>query len=183
MPFTPFHLGPAAAIKAAAPGRFSFLVFGFSQVLIDLEPAYYMLQGQAIVHRFFHTYVGATLIGVAAVVIGKPVCSWALRLLHTLESRGAAGAGAAGAAARTRDPCEARIGLGAAALGAFVGAYSHVLLDSVMHADMRPLAPFSQANPLFRVISLDALHTLCVVAGILGLAVFAVRERARARRA
>jgi hypothetical protein len=178
MPFTPFHLGLAAVIKAAAPRRFSFLVFGFSQVLIDLEPAYYMLQGQAIVHRFFHTYVGATLIGLVALVIGKPVCTVALRLLYALDR-----IGVAGAAGRTRDPGEARIGLDAAALGAFVGAYSHVLLDSVMHADMRPLAPFSQANPLLRVISLDALHTSCVVAGILGLAVFAVRARARAKRA
>jgi hypothetical protein len=182
MPFTPFHLGPAVAIKAAEPRRFSFLVFGLSQALIDLEPAYYMLQGQAVVHRFFHTYAGATLIGVAALVIGKPVCTFALRLLHVLAGSGAAGAGAE-AAARRRDPGEARIDLGAAALGAFVGAYSHVLLDSVMHADMRPLAPFSQANPLLRVISLDALHTLCVVAGILGLAGLALRARARARRA
>jgi hypothetical protein len=170
MPFTPFHLGPAAAIKAAAPRRFSFLVFGFSQVLIDLEPAYYMLQGQAFLHRFFHTYVGATVIGVAALVIGKPVCTWALRLWHALAGR----AGAAG------EP--ARIALGAAALGAFIGAYSHVLLDSVMHSDIRPLAPFSQANPLFRVISLDALHTLCMVGAILGLAGLALRARARNQR-
>lgn len=178
MPFTPFHLGPAAAIKAAAPRCFSFLVFGFSQVLIDLEPAYYMLQGEAVLHRFFHTYVGATLIGVAALVIGKPVCTWALRLLHAL-----AGSGAAGAAAGPRDPSESRIGPGAAALGAFVGAYSHVLLDSVMHADIRPLAPFSQANPLLRVISLDALHTLCVAGAILGLVGLAVRVRRRGQRA
>ncbi|HWN70451.1 MAG TPA: DUF4184 family protein [Haliangium sp.] len=170
MPFTPFHLGPAVAIKAAAPRRFSFLVFGFSQVLIDLEPAYYMLQGQAFVHRFFHTYVGATVIGVAALVIGRPVCTWALRLGRALAGRAAAG---------TRDRSEPRIGLGPAALAAFVGAYSHVLLDSVMHADIRPLAPFSQANPLFRVISLDALHTFCMACAILGLVGLALRARAR----
>jgi hypothetical protein len=178
VPFTPFHLGPAAAIKAAAPRRFSFLVFGFSQVLIDLEPGYYMLQGDAPLHRFFHTYVGATLAGVAALVLGKPVCTWALRLWHALTGAGASrAAGAGGAAGTGGEP--ARITWVAAALGAFAGVYSHVLLDSVMHADMRPFAPFSQANPLLRVISLDALHALCVTGAILGLAGLAVRARLR----
>ena len=41
---------------------------------------------------------------------------------------------------------------------------------------------FLVANSLLRVISLDALHTLCVVAGIVGLAGVALRERARAKR-
>jgi membrane-bound metal-dependent hydrolase YbcI (DUF457 family) len=31
----------------------------------------------------------------------------------------------------------------AAAVGAFVGAYSHVAIDSIMHVDVRPFAPFS----------------------------------------
>lgn len=175
MPFTPFHLGLAAAIKAAAPRRFSFLVFGGSQVLIDLEPAYYMLQGEAPLHRFFHTCVGATVVGVVALVIGMPLCNWmldwVLRLGRALQGR----AGAAG------EP--ARITFGAAAFGAFAGVYSHVLLDSVMHGDMRPLAPFSDANPLLRVIALDALHTLCVAGAILGLAGLAVRARLRRQRA
>lgn len=38
MPFTPFHLGPAAALKIVLPTSFSFTVFGFTQVLIDIEP-------------------------------------------------------------------------------------------------------------------------------------------------
>ena len=38
MPITPFHFGPGAAVKAVAPRHFSFTVFAFSQVMIDLEP-------------------------------------------------------------------------------------------------------------------------------------------------
>lgn len=171
MPFTPFHMGPAAALKAAAPRHLSFTVFGFSQVLIDLEPLYYILRHEAIVHRFFHTYVGATLVGLAAVVLGRPVCQWllwlALRLWH----------GKRQAPDATR--AASRISLGAAVAGAFAGVYSHVVLDSIMHADIRPFAPFSQANPLFRVLSLGALHQLCLGAGILGLVVFAVRMRGK----
>lgn len=171
MPFTPFHMGPAAALKAAAPRHLSFTVFGFSQVLIDLEPLYYMLQHEAILHRFFHTYVGATLVGLAGVVIGRPVCQWLLMVWLRLW-RAQAGP------TQREDAREAsRIPLGAAVAGAFLGVYSHVVLDSIMHADIRPLAPFSQANPLFRVLSLDALHQLCLGAGIVGLIVFAVTAR------
>jgi hypothetical protein len=169
MPFTPFHLGPAAALKAAAPRHLSFTVFGFTQVLIDLEPLYYMLRHEAILHRFFHTYAGATLVGLAGVVLGRPVCQWLLLVLHRLGNQ----------AQRANARAASRIPLGAAVAGAFLGVYSHVLLDSIMHADIRPLAPFSQANPLFRVLSLDALHQLCLGAGIVGSIVLAVTARSR----
>jgi hypothetical protein len=171
MPFTPFHMGPAAALKAAAPRHLSLTVFGFSQVLIDLEPLYYMLRHEAIVHRFFHTYVGATLVGLAAVALGRPVCQWLLMLWPRL--RGAL----AGQPPREDARVASRIPVGAAVAGAFLGVYSHVVLDSIMHADIRPLAPFSQANPLFRVLSLGALHQLCLGAGIVGLIVLAVTAR------
>lgn len=175
MPFTPFHMGPAAALKAAAPRHLSFTVFGFSQVLIDLEPLYYILRHEAILHRFFHTCVGATLVGLAGVVIGRPVCQWLLGVFMRLRLR--PWHALAGQAQREASREAARIGLGAAAAGAFLGVYSHVALDSIMHADIRPLAPFSQANPLFRVLSLDALHQLCLLAGIAGLVVLALRLR------
>ncbi len=45
-----------------------------------------------------------------------------------------------------------------------------------MHADITPLAPFSNANGLYQVISLTALHGLCIVTGVMGLAV-AYRQR------
>lgn len=167
MPFTPFHMGPAAALKAAAPRHLSLTVFGFTQVLIDLEPLYYILRHEAILHRFFHTYVGATVIGLAGVVLGRPVCQWLLLVLYRLG----------GQAQRQAARVASRIPLGAAVAGAFLGVYSHVVLDSIMHADIRPLAPFSQANPLFRVLSLDALHQLCLGAGVAGLLVLAVRAR------
>jgi membrane-bound metal-dependent hydrolase YbcI (DUF457 family) len=53
-------------------------------------------------------------------------------------------------------------------MGAMIGTYSHVFLDSLAHADMRPLAPFSDSNPLFGVISADNLYLLCL--GLGGLA-------------
>ena len=60
-----------------------------------------------------------------------------------------------------------RISWSAAIVGAFVGTYSHVFLDSIMHADMQPIAPLSAGNALLGVVSLESLHLLCV-AGVLG---------------
>lgn len=60
MPFTPFHLGAGATFKALSPKYCSFTMFGFMQVINDTEPLYYMVQGLWPIHRFFHTYLGAT---------------------------------------------------------------------------------------------------------------------------
>jgi membrane-bound metal-dependent hydrolase YbcI (DUF457 family) len=61
-------------------------------------------------------------------------------------------------------------------LGSLVGAWSHVLFDSVMHADITPLAPFSNANGLYRIVPLGALHLFCVGAGIVGVSWYVLRS-------
>ena len=158
MPITPFHFGPATAVKAAMPNKFSFVAFGLSQVIIDMEPLFYMSQGLWPIHRFFHTYVGATVVAVLVAIPGKPICEWILRLWNgRLSARQKIWLGL--------DP---RISYTAAALGALFGGYSHVLLDSIMHADMRPFAPFSNENSILLVISIENLHIFCTIFGILG---------------
>ena len=56
--------------------------------------------------------------------------------------------------------------------GAFVGTLSHVLLDSLMHADLTPFTPWSDANGLLGLMSIPTVHQGCLVAGLLGLAVW-----------
>jgi hypothetical protein len=41
-------------------------------------------------------------------------------------------------------------------------------LDSIMHADMRPFAPWSDASPLLGILSIGGLHVACLVSGMLG---------------
>jgi hypothetical protein len=43
MPITPFHFGSAVIVHAVAPKQVSFLAFCAANVLIDVEPLYYML--------------------------------------------------------------------------------------------------------------------------------------------
>jgi hypothetical protein len=160
VPITPFHFGPGAAVKAVAPRYFSFSVFAFSQLLIDLEPVTFFLVTGDPVHPYLHTYLGATLVFLASWWAGRPACEWALRKWNAWLSP----AQARWLAYAPRIPAHA------AAAGAFVGAYSHVAIDSIMHVDMLPLAPFSGARPWLHVVSVDTLHLLCIAAGIIGIA-------------
>ena len=41
------------------------------------------------------------------------------------------------------------------ALGTFAGALSHVALDSCMHHDLSPLAPFREGNPVIAHVGFD----------------------------
>jgi hypothetical protein len=164
MPFTPFHFGPAAAVKAALGRRFSFSVFVFSQVLIDVEPGLRMLAGADELHPHLHTYVGATAVALLSVLPGRRICEWALRFWNrNLSEQQARWLGV--------DPAIPPL---AAWCGALIGAYSHIVLDSIMHADLRPLAPFSAQNRLLHLLSIGDLHLLCIVLGMIGIAALAV---------
>ncbi len=161
MPFTPFHLGPGALFKAVGGDRFSFMVFGGAQVLMDIEPLIAIIQHKPILHGYTHTLAGALLIGVGAALIGKPVSSYVLRQLGMLHRP---------------------LGWTAAFAGALAGTFSHVLFDALMHADMHPWWPLAHGNALLRVIPLGALHLLCLGMGIAGAALLAL-QRARTKNA
>lgn len=158
MPITPFHFGPGAVIHAVAPRQVSFLAFCAANVLIDSEPLYYMLTHQERLHRFFHTYVGASLVALATLALFL-VCRWIARrfwLPNPFEWQ-------------SLSPL-------AVAVGAAAGTFSHIVLDSIMHSDITPLSPFSDANPLFWLTSLAALLWFCLVSGVLALLILGIRH-------
>ena len=143
MPFTPYHFGPALVAKGLLRRRFCIITFAVSQVVIDLESLYYLIQNNWPVHRFFHTYIGVTIAIFISISIAKPV----LKILKSNAS------------------------WKAIFIASFFGGYSHIFLDSIMHKDIRPLSPFFESNGLLRIISLPTLHNLCVYSGILGLGI------------
>ncbi len=165
MPFSPFHLGAGLLFKSALPVRFSLAIFTITQVMIDLEPAIYMVLGKWPIHRFFHTYIGATLVIVVGVVLGRPLAGWLIRLWNSRLSL----------KQRQWLAIPSAISWQSAVMGAAAGSYSHVFLDSFMHSDIHPYAPFSDRNELLLLISIDLLHTLLLVAGLVGGVVLASR--------
>lgn len=152
-------MGPGLAVKAVGGRYFSVLVFGIAQVAMDIEPLIGMLRGADVLHGWTHSYVGATVIGLFVMLLAPPLCLPILRRWNgELHHYRLGWLGSPG-----------EIGSLAAATGAFLGTYSHVVLDSIMHADITPFSPWSTANGLQGYISISALHSVCVAAGLLGV--------------
>lgn len=164
MPFTPFHMGPGIMVKALTGHYFSLTVFGFSQIVIDIEPLVRILRGDEVIHGFSHTYVGALIIGLFSLLAGKPFCEWVVNIWNQLT----------GFKFLLWLQVQTRLSWFAATTGAFIGTFSHVLLDSIMHSDMHPLSPFSYENGLLNLMPAGWLYMLCAVLGVFGVIVFAV---------
>lgn len=158
MPITPFHFGPGALIHALVPTRVSFIAFCAANVLIDVEPLYFMLTHQYPLHRFFHTWVGALPVAVTTVGMfyGARWCAARCWLPNLVGWRA--------------------LGRVPVVLGAVLGSTSHIVLDSIMHDDIRPFAPFSQANPLLMAVTLNTLHLACLLAGLAALIIVIARK-------
>lgn len=154
MPFTPFHLGPGALFKAAGGERFSFMIFGGSQILMDVEPLVHIIRGDPVLHGTSHTVAGAFVIAIASAVAGRPICSALLARSGIMDRP---------------------ISWSVAWVSAFVGTYSHILLDAIMHRDMNPLWPFARGDPLLGLISVTALHVFCVACGVAGGVIVGLR--------
>lgn len=108
--------------------------------------------------RFFHTYLGASLVALATITLFLACRRFSRRF-------------------RLPNPFQWQsLGLLTITNGAAAGAYSHIVLDSVMHSDITPFAPFSDANPLFRVVSLPALHWFCIGSGVVALLILGIRH-------
>ncbi len=154
MPFTPFHMGPGIFIKAILQSSFSLMVFGWTQVVMDIQPLFVMLSGNGHIHGFTHTYVGASLIAIFSAISGKYLSEFGLKLLEVPV------------------PNSGKIFWWVSFLSAFIGSFSHVLLDSIMHSDVEPFYPFNKLNSLYHYISVMALHKFCLYSGLLGAGVY-----------
>lgn len=159
MPFTPFHFGPAVALKAIIPRYFSLTVFVVSQILIDLEPLYFIIIDNPPLHRFFHTYLGAGAMFIVVLIIGKPLGQLWLRLWNHSIAPGP----------HSRLYCHDSITYKASAIAAFIGVFSHVFLDSIMHADVHPLSPWTEHNAMLGTVNLLALHFILIALGTVGV--------------
>jgi len=164
MPFTPFHLGAAMLVKPGAGSRFSVIAFALAQVIIDIEPGIAMARGSDVLHGPSHTIIGAILIAAAVAVVSPWLVSrivrrWNQEVAFHKQSWLAE---------------SERVTRTAVISGAFFGTLSHLLLDSLMHHDIHPLAPFSNANPLIGLVSHDGVYQLCVVMGVIGTAAWVV---------
>lgn len=136
-------MGLGLVIKSAEPKRFSLLMFGMSQVVIDLQPLIAMTTGGSIeLHGISHTIIGATFIAL--------ICLPFRRLLEIVFKQS--------------------IGAREAAVGAFVGVYSHLILDSIVHVDVSGnlFYPFHVESRLLGLLSWAGMTYFCIVLALIG---------------
>ena len=123
-------------IKSLLHGSFSLMIFGWSQILMDLQPLFAMITNEGKLHGFSHTFLGASFIAVIAVLTGKHLSEFGLRITGY-----------------SNDNKPIKIFWFVAFLSAFIGTYSHVVLDAIMHSDVEPYYPFSMTNNFISILS------------------------------
>ncbi len=164
MPITPFHMGPGMLIKALLQGFFSLIIFGWAQFLMDLQPLLVILTGKGNLHGFSHTYIGATLIAIFSVLTGR----WVYQgIMHFIKKDFSA-------YQKQLFDVPKKLTLRVCIISAFIGTYSHVLLDSIMHADVEPFYPFNLDNDINLLISINSLHKLCIYTGLIGVIIYLI---------
>ena len=68
-----------------------------------------------------------------------------------------------------------------AVLSGIFGGVFHSVLDGIMHEDIHPFRPFTDANPLFELVSVRVLYLFCTITGLVGAALLLARERQQRR--
>jgi membrane-bound metal-dependent hydrolase YbcI (DUF457 family) len=150
MPFTPLHMGPGILIKALLQSSFSLMVFGWSQVVMDVQPLIVMITGEGHLHGFSHTYTGATLLAIFSALSGKYLSEVGLYLLGLNKL------------------WQVKLSWWVSFLSALIGTFTHVFLDSIMHADVEPFFPLTTSNQFLGLISVQSIHKVCLYSGLVG---------------
>jgi membrane-bound metal-dependent hydrolase YbcI (DUF457 family) len=107
-------------------------------------------------HGFFHTFIGATLLGLFTII-----AVWVLReQLYTISK-----------ALRV----EQDYSMYSIVAGSLMGVWLHIVLDSYMHRDMKPFWPFLEANPLYGGLfaSFELLY-VCLFGFFVGIVYYTV---------
>ena len=154
MPFTPVHMGPGILIKAILQGSFSLMIFGWTQIVMDIQPLIVMITGEGHLHGFTHTYIGAVIIAIISALTGKYLSELGLKILGLYKDQ------------------PINIAWWVSFLSAFIGSFSHVFLDSIMHADVEPFYPITRTNNFHSMVSITMLHKLCMYSGLAGALIY-----------
>lgn len=162
-------MGVALIVKPVLNRRFSMITFGIAQVAMDVEPGIRMAAGMDVLHGPTHTILGALVMAFIVMLIAPSICSalltkWNKEVVF-YQQLWLAHPGS--------------VSKIAIIMGACFGTLSHVVLDSLIHHDVHPLSPFSQANPFMGLMTHDGLYQACTIAGLLGIVGWLVSQWAR----
>ncbi|MFB6102358.1 MAG: hypothetical protein ABEJ73_07300 [Haloplanus sp.] len=154
-PFTPVHLGPGLLIGLLCLRWLDLPTFLAASALVDGRAALVflgLLDGP--LHGPLHPLLGAAVLASVLAVATIPLRPRRDPLLARLRA--------------SQPTAPARI-----VTAALVGSRLHVGLDAMLYADVAPFAPVSAANPALGLLGVPTVYVGCVVAGLLGLGLYA----------
>ena len=163
MPFTPLHLGPALFFGMVLLRYIDLPTFLVANVIVDIEPLVILTFGLhrasslgLPLHGLLHSFLGGTFVAflLALAMTRMREISGSLMRLVGLDHR----------------PSPRNVF--AAALS---GVYLHILLDSLLYADMRPFYPSSYNPFLGGMATAFGVWWFCVVTGLIGVALLVLR--------
>ncbi len=159
MPLTPFHLGPGLLIGLLLFSWLHLPTFLLANMLPDLEPlAALTVCADCELHGFWHSLAGASILA-AVLSIGVILARKPIEKLSELF--------------RVKQEVFWKNVLPAA----FLGTFLHVLLDSTLYPEMKPLYPL-ELNPFYIGSTAFApVYVLCTILFVAGLVLYAFKAR------
>jgi membrane-bound metal-dependent hydrolase YbcI (DUF457 family) len=152
VPFTPFHFGPAIGFGLPLRKYLHVPTFIVANVIVDVEPLLVLVLGLNYpLHGYLHTFIFASLTGLA---LGYVLFSFD-RLLHPIYK-------AMKLVVVNKQSFKSYMAAGV------LGATFHVLLDSPLYRDIKPLYPFTH-NPFYNPNLSSGVYSFCVWMGIIGI--------------
>lgn len=119
---------------------------------MDIEGFLHVLGFYPVFHGALHSILGATIIGIVAVIL-------------SYEAQNA-----------LDDRFKERANIGNMFFSGFFGAYSHILLDAFIYDDLNLAWPLKQWNPFFGLVEASTIIELSIVAFVAGILIFLFRK-------
>ena len=158
MPFTPFHLGPALFFGLLLFRYLYLPSFFVASIIIDIEPFLVLaLDLNYPLHGFFHSFMGGSVVAFFLSLIMLRLRNPILRIMSVFKLE------------QSSSPKKIM-------LTSLAGVYLHILMDSQMYTDIKPLYPF-ELNPFHQssiFIGLD-MFTFSAILFFAGLTLYLYR--------
>jgi len=155
MPFTPFHLGPSLLIGVIFFPYLFIPSILLGSIIVDIEPLTFLILDLPVLHLFFHTFFGATLLallGAFFLFLLRGVFEKIMTFFLLPQ---------------TVSPLNITI-------AALVGAYSHIVLDAFLYPEMQPFWPLI-GNPFLGLVSSLAIYLFCVLCFIIAIPIYIIQ--------
>lgn len=156
MPFILFHLGPSLWIGLILFKFLDFPSFLLTCITVDVEPLAVMFFGlQYPLHRFFHSFVGGSIVALLAALIMYTLRSNVRKFTNEFSLE--------------QDSSFKKI-----LWKSFLGICFHILFDAPLYTDIQPFYP-NTSNPLFGLFSSSQIYFFCSISFLIATVLYFMR--------